>query len=70
MPSYRRRTEVYVTAEHEIITVQKYRNKKNQLYAGSDKPRMLFFLLVNVKVPTFMSKKKFHAQLSSAWNFV
>ena len=32
-------------------------------------PRMLFFLLMNVKMPTivgiltFMSKKKFHAQL-------
>ena len=34
-------------------------------FSGSDKPRMLFFLLINVKMPTlvgiltFMSKKNF-----------
>ena len=36
-----------------------------QHFSGSDKPRMLFFLLVNVKMPnfvgilTFMSRKNF-----------
>ena len=40
------------------------------LVLGSDKPRTQFFLLINVKMPTivgiltFMSRKKFHAQLS------
>ena len=36
-----------------------------QLFSGSDKPRMLFFMLINVKMPTivgiliFMSRKNF-----------
>ena len=41
-----------------------------QACSGSDKPIMLFFLLINVNMPTivgiltFMSRKKNHAQLS------
>ena len=46
---------------------------RNSAFSDSDKPRMLFFLLINVKMPTivgiltFMSGKKIHAQLSWAW---
>ena len=51
--------------EHEILNAHKYKNvKKNLLISGSDEPVMLFFLLINVKMPTivgiltFMSRKK------------
>ena len=42
----------------------------NLAFLGSDKPRMLFFLLINVKMPTIVwhfdiyVQEKFHAQLS------
>ena len=59
------------SAEHEILNAHKYKKmKKNQHFSGSYKPRMLLFLLINVKMPTvvgiltFMSKKKNHAHLS------
>ena len=45
--------------------------KKFSFFSGSDKPIILFFMLINVKMPTivgiltFMSRKKFHAQLLS-----
>ena len=54
------------SSEHEILNAHKYKNiKKVSFFLGSDKPRMLFFLLINVKMPTivdiltFMSKKNF-----------
>ena len=50
--------------EHEILNAHKYKNiKKFGFFLGSDKPRMLFFPLINVKMPTivgiltFMSRK-------------
>ena len=53
-------------AEHEILNARKYKNiKKFSIFSGSDKPRMLLFLLINVKMPTtvgiltFMSGKNF-----------
>ena len=52
------------SAEHEILNALKYENiKKFNIYSVSDKPRMLFFLLMNVKMPTvvgiltFMNRK-------------
>ena len=53
------------SAEHEILNAHKYKKyHKIQLYAVSDKPRMLFFLLINVRMPTtivgiliFMARK-------------
>ena len=47
--------------EHEILNAHKYKNiKKFGFFLGSDKPRMLFFLLINVVgILTFMSKKNF-----------
>ena len=54
------------SVEHEILKAHEYKNiKKNQPFLGSDKPRMLFFPLINVKMPTilgiltFMSRKNF-----------
>ena len=54
------------STEDEILNALKYKNiKKFCFYLGSDKPRMLFFQLINVKMPTivgiltFMSRKNF-----------
>ena len=53
------------SVEHEILNAHKYKNiKKFSSILGSDKPRILFFPLINVKMPTFvgiltfMSRKK------------
>ena len=52
------------SVEHEILNADKYKKYQEiQLFADSDKPRMLFFLLIIVKMPTifgiltFMSRK-------------
>ena len=52
--------------EHEILNAQKYKKYQEiRLFIGSDKPRVLFFPLINVKMPTivgiltFMSRKHF-----------
>ena len=54
------------SVEHEILNADKYKkNQENQQFSGSGKPRMLFFPLINVKMPTivgiltFMSRKNF-----------
>ena len=54
------------SVEHEILDAHKYKSiKKLGCFLGSDKPRMLFFPLMNVKMPTivgiltFMSWKSF-----------
>ena len=54
------------SVEHEILNAHKYKNiKKFGLFLGSVKPRILFFLLIHVKMPptvgilTFMSGKNF-----------
>ena len=54
------------SAEHEILNAHKYKNiNKLSIFSGSDKPRMLFSLLIKVEMPTivgistFMSRKKF-----------
>ena len=54
--------------EHEMLNAHKYKNikiKKFSFFSDSDKPRMLFLLLINVKMPTIvgiltlMSRKNF-----------
>ena len=52
--------------EHEILNAHKYKNiMKFGFFLGSDMPKMLFFLLINVKmltfvgILTFMSRKNF-----------
>ena len=54
------------SAEHENLKAYKYKKYQEiQLFPDSDKPRVLFFLLMNVKMPTivgiltFMSRKNF-----------
>ena len=43
------------SAEHEILNAHKYKKYPEiQHFSGSDKPRMLFFLLINVKMPTIV----------------
>ena len=57
--------------EHEISNAHKYKNiKKFSFFSDSNKSRMLFFLLINVKMPTivgiltFYQQEKFLAKLS------
>ena len=54
------------SVEHEILNARKYKKcQEIRLLSGSDKPRMLFFPLINVKMPTivgiltFMSRRNF-----------
>ena len=54
------------SAELEIFNAHWYKNiKKLSIFSGSDKPRMIFFLLKKVETPTivgvstFMSRKNF-----------
>ena len=54
------------SVEHELLNAHKSKNiKKFSFFSDSDKPKMLFFLLTNVKMPTivgiltFMSRKNF-----------
>ena len=54
------------STEHEMLNAYKYENsKKFGFFSGSDKLRMLFFLLINIKMKTivgiltFMSRKNF-----------
>ena len=54
------------SAEREILNAHKYKyTKKFSFFQAQIKPRMLFFLLINVKMPiivgilTFMSRKYF-----------
>ena len=53
------------SVEHEILNAYKYKISRNSAFLGADKSRMLFFPLINVKMPTivgiltFMSRKKF-----------
>ena len=55
------------SAEHENLNAHKYKvNKEISFFSGSDKPIMLFFLLLNVNCWHFniYEQEKFHAQLS------
>ena len=60
------KTFLMLNYEHEILNARgKYKKfKKNQRFSGSDKPSMLFCLLINVKMPTRARGYKtfFHAQ--------
>ena len=55
------------SVENEILNANKYKNirKFSVFFSGSDKPRMLFFLLIKIQMPTivgiltFMSRKNF-----------
>ena len=52
--------------EHEILNARKYKkHQEMKHFSDSDKPRMLFYLLIKVEMPTivgistFMSRKFF-----------
>ena len=54
------------SAEYEILNAHKYKDIENfRIFSGKDKRIILFFLLINVKMPTivgiitFMSRKNF-----------
>ena len=59
---------MFNSAEHEISNAHKYKNiKKFSIFSGSDKPRMLFFLLKNANDCwhfNIYELENFHAQLS------
>ena len=40
--------------EHGILNAHKYKDITNIGFLGSDKPRMIFFPLINAKMPTFV----------------
>ena len=42
------------SVEHEILNAHKYKISRNLAFLGSDKPRMLFFPLITVKMPTIV----------------
>ena len=73
-PQYYATFFMLISAEHEILNAHKYKTYNViQHFSGSGKPKMLFFLLINVKMPTFVGNcwhfnicelEKFHAQLS------
>ena len=52
------------SVQHEILNAHKYKNIKIFSFLGSDKLRMLFSRLINIKIPTifgiltFISRKK------------
>ena len=52
------------SAKHGILNAHKYKNIEKH-FSGSDKPKMLFFLLIKAEMPTkvgistFMSRKNF-----------
>ena len=51
--------------EHKIFNAHKYKNIKKSAFLGSDKPRMLFFPLINVKMPTnIYEQENLHFQMS------
>ena len=60
------------SVELEILDAQKYKYIRNLASLCSAKPRMLFFMLINVKMPTSVGiltvdsyeQEKIHAQLS------
>ena len=63
-------------AEHKIEMLISIKMWRNTAFLGSDKSKMLLFLLINVKMPTTFNncshfniyeQEKFHAQLSWAW---
>ena len=49
------------SVEHEILNAYTYKNIKKFSFLGSNKPRMLFFPLINVKI---YKQKEFYAQFS------
>ena len=48
------------SAEHAILNARKYKKYREiKHFVGSDKPRMLFFLLIKVEMPTFVGISTF-----------
>ena len=58
------------SAEHENLNVHECNNiTKFGFFSGSDKPRMLVFLLIKIEMPTIVGiyeQEKIYAQLSLA----
>ena len=56
---------VLISIEHEILILICMKISRNSAFSDSNKPRVLFFPLINIKMPTvvgiltFMSRKNF-----------
>ena len=54
------------SVEYEILNAHKYKHMKNfSFFSDSDNPRMLFLLLINVKMPTFVGILTFMSRKNS-----
>ena len=59
------------SAEHKILNAGKYKNiKKFSIFSGSEKHRMLIFLLINVKMPTIVEILIFNSRKIFILNWV
>ena len=53
------------SVEHEILNAHKYIKIKKFRFLSSDKPRILFFSLINVKMPTLVGILTFMSRQNS-----
>ena len=57
------------SAEHEILITHKYKKiRKLNIFQAQTKPTMLFFLLINVKMPTIVGILTFMSRKNSMLN--
>ena len=54
--------------EHETLYAHKFKISRNSAFLDSDKPRMLFFLLINVKMPTTVDFSTFMGRINFMLN--
>ena len=55
------------SAVHEVLNAHMYKNiRKSAFFSGSDKLIMLFFLLINVKMPTLLL---INVKMLAFWHF-
>ena len=50
---------IFNSAKHVMLNAHEYQSIKNFSFLGSDKPRMLYFPALNIKVPTIVGILKF-----------
>ena len=53
------------SSEHEILNAYKYKDKEIKYFSGSDKPKMLFVLLLKVEMPIIVGISAFRAGKNS-----
>ena len=49
-----------ISAKYEILNAHKYKNIKTfSFFSGSDKPKVLFYMPINFKMPIVVGRKNF-----------